>query len=180
LPSATCSGVQLDSGFGSLISPNSRVLMREIQALDPTVDPDQTIRHFLFWPLGQSQGSGGAHQPNAAPALKLTAAATQTASFGIAPTGQRIPAQGNALGSTSHPMRVLKERCIPPLRPPTRALCGVPSERHPFPYPHPGFHPGLVCRAPLGHPNHRRTHLGLVGHPNELSTDSSRVGGARQ
>ena len=43
--------------------------MREIQALDPTVDPDQTIRHFLFWPLGQSQGSGGAHQPNAAPAI---------------------------------------------------------------------------------------------------------------
>lgn len=89
--------------------------MREIQALDPTVDPDQTIRHFLFWPLGQSQGSGGAHQPNAAPALKLTAAATQTAAFGIAPTG---------------------------------------------------------------HPNHRRTHLGLVGHANEPSTALSRLGKA--
>ena len=33
-----------------------------------------------------------------------------------------------------------------------RALCGVPTERNPSTHPYPGLHPGLVCRAPLGHP----------------------------
>jgi hypothetical protein len=45
---------------------------------------------------------------------------------------------------------VLKERCIPLDRQRAGALCGVPSERIPFRVS-PGFHPGLVCSAPLGH-----------------------------
>ncbi len=73
LPSATCSGVQLDSGFGSLIESNSRVLMREIQALDPTVDPDQAIR-TLCAPAAPAvpKAPAALATPAAAQALKLT------------------------------------------------------------------------------------------------------------
>ncbi len=73
LPSATCSGVQLDSGFGSLIALKSRVLMREIQALDPTVDPDQAIR-TLCAPAAPAvpKAPAALATPAAAQALKLT------------------------------------------------------------------------------------------------------------
>ena len=40
-----------------------------------------------------------------------------------------------------------------------RALCGVPTERNPPTHPYPGLHPGLVCRAPLGHPLESSTAL---------------------
>ena len=75
--------------------------------------------------------------------------------------------------------RIIVVEHISPYRPPTWALCGVPTERHPSSHPYPGLHPGLVCRAPLGHPlelstavsrsveaipmDRRRPHPGLVG-----------------
>ena len=113
LPSATCSGVQLDSGFGSRIASNSRVLMREIQALDPTVDPDQAIR---------------------------TACAPAAPAVPKAPAAPATSAAAQALKLTDAAARL------------GEALCGVPTERNPPTHPYPGLYPGLVCRAPLGHP----------------------------
>jgi hypothetical protein len=49
-----------------------------------------------------------------------------------APTGPRIPAQGETLGNVEHenPWRVLKERRISPVGVTRHSdLCGVPSER---------------------------------------------------
>ena len=43
--------------------------------------------------------------------------------------------------------------------PPMRRSFRTPST----PIPYPGFHPGLVCRAPLGHPNESSTYLSRVG-----------------
>jgi len=87
--------------------------MREIQALDPTVDPDQAIR-TLCAPAAPAvpKAPAALATPAAAQALKLTDGAASW----------RGP------------------------------LCGVPTERNPSTHLYPGLHPGLVCRAPLGHP----------------------------
>ena len=116
--------------------------MREIQALDPTVDPDQAIRTPCA---------------SAAPAVPKAPAAPAT------------PAAAQALKLTDAAARL------------GEALCGVPTERNPSTHPYPGLHPGLVCRAPLGHPDgsspalsrpveappmdRHRPCLGLVGQP---------------
>ena len=94
--------------------------MREIQALDPTVDPDQAIRT----PCAP-----------AAPAVPKAPAAPAT------------PAAAQALKLTDAAARL------------GEALCGVPTERNPSTHPYPGLHPGLVCRAPLGHPLESSTAL---------------------
>ena len=94
--------------------------MREIQALDPTVDPDQAIRTPCA---------------SAAPAVPKAPAAPAT------------PAAAQALKLTDAAARL------------GEALCGVPTERNPSTHPYPGLHPGLVCRAPLGHPLESSTAL---------------------
>ena len=43
------------------------------------------------------------------------------------------------------------------------ALCGVPTERNPSTHLYPGLHPGLVCSAPLGHPDESSTALSRLG-----------------
>ena len=122
--------------------------MREIQALDPTVDPDQAIRT----PCAP-----------AAPAVPKAPAAPAT------------PAAAQALKLTDAAARL------------GEALCGVPTERNPSTHPYPGLHPGLVCRAPLGHPlesslalcrpveatpmNYQRPYLGSLRHCSLLSGD---------
>ena len=73
-------------------------------------------------------------------------------------TDIRLPHRGNAYQPRAtlwvchapNP-RVLKERRISPNdgRVPDQPLCGVPSERIHLVAPFPGFHPGLVCVAPL-------------------------------
>ena len=83
--------------------------------------------------------------------------------------------------------RIIVVEHISPDRPPTRALCGVPTERHRSTHPYPGLHPGLVCRAPLGHPlesstalsrpveatpmNYQRPYLGSLRHCSLLAGD---------
>jgi hypothetical protein len=98
--------------------------MREIQALDPTVDPDQAIR-TLCAPAAPAvpKAPAALATPAAAQALKLTDAA-------------------GCLGE---------------------ALCGVPTERNPSTHLYPGLHPGLVCSAPLGHPDESSTALSRLG-----------------
>ena len=130
--------------------------MREIQALDPTVDPDQAIRT----PCAP-----------AAPAVPKAPAAPAT------------PAAAQALKLTDAAARL------------GEALCGVPTERNPSTHPYPGLHPGLVCRAPLGHPlesstalsrpveatpmNYQRLYLGSLRHCSLLPGDRLCVRGGQ-
>ena len=70
--------------------------------------------------------------------------------FGVPQRGTVYQPRATPWDRRSTKFGVLKERCIPLDRQRAGALCGVPSERIPFRV-FPGFHPGLVCSAPLGH-----------------------------
>ena len=73
---------------------------------------------------------------------------------GVSPrAGIRCPVEA-LIPSASPGTRPPQNRCEPP------GACGVPSERTGC-VPYPGFHPGLVCGAPLGHSER----LNSPGHP---------------
>ena len=176
--------------------------MREIQALDPTVDPDQAIRTPCA-PAAPAvpKAPAAPATPAAAQALKLTDAAARLGEALCGVPTERNPSTPHTRGCTpgwyavprwgTHSSAKAYRRGGVSWRGPMRRSYRTQS----FHPPYPGLYPGLVCRAPLGHPlesslalcrpveatpmNYQRPYLGSLRHCSLLPGDRLCVRGGQ-
>ena len=123
---------------------------RQEPGLEPS--PEQ-LRGICFWKrngfrraLRAAAGSGRSEHRNVDTLIPL-------ARKRESPTGPNVPCERRT--DPAEPLKALipsASRGTLPLqnRRERQGICGVPSERSGC-APYPGFHPGLVCGAPLGH-----------------------------